>query len=68
MILDAQQKDYTPSRGAPPPTLKLLERSGLTKELRQRKHYEKPDEARRRAKLRSLSALRKGKMQAQSGS
>ena len=27
---------------------KLLERSGLTKELRKRKHYEKPCEARRR--------------------
>ena len=28
---------------------KLLERSGLTKELRKRKHYEKPSELRRRA-------------------
>jgi small subunit ribosomal protein S21 len=40
---------------------KLLQRSGLTKELRQRKYYEKPCEARRRAKLRKLSAIRKGK-------
>ncbi len=42
---------------------KLLERSGLTKELRKRKHYEKPCEVRRRAKLRKQSAIRKSKMQ-----
>jgi small subunit ribosomal protein S21 len=47
---------------------KLLERSGLIKELRKRKHYEKPCEARRRAHLRKLSAIRKGKMQARIGS
>lgn len=47
---------------------KLLERSGLTKELRKRKYYEKPCEARRRTKLRKLSAIRKGKLQARSGS
>jgi small subunit ribosomal protein S21 len=41
---------------------KLLERSGITKELRKRRHYEKPCEARRRAKLRKQSAIRKGKM------
>jgi small subunit ribosomal protein S21 len=41
---------------------KMLERSGLTKELRKRKHYEKPCEARRRAKLRKQSAIRKSKM------
>ena len=40
---------------------KLLERSGLTKELRRRKYYEKPCEARRRDKLRKHSAIRKGK-------
>jgi small subunit ribosomal protein S21 len=44
---------------------KLLERSGLIKELRKRKYYEKPCEARRRAKLRKLSAIRKGKVRAQ---
>lgn len=38
---------------------KLLERSGLQKELRKRKHYEKPCEIRRRAKLRKQSAIRK---------
>ena len=41
---------------------KLLERSGLTKELRQKKHYEKPCELRRRAKLRKESAIRKSKL------
>jgi len=43
---------------------KLLERSGLTKELRKRKFFEKPCELRRRAKLRKLSAIRKGKLKA----
>jgi small subunit ribosomal protein S21 len=38
---------------------KLLERSGLQKELRKRKHYEKPCEVRRRAQLRKLAAIRK---------
>ncbi len=41
---------------------KLLERSGLVKELRNRRHYEKPCEVRRRAKLRKISAIRKGKI------
>jgi small subunit ribosomal protein S21 len=40
---------------------KLLERSGMKKELRKRKYYEKPCEARRRAELRKLSNMRKGK-------
>ena len=44
---------------------KLLERSGLKNELRKRKYYEKPCEARRRARLRKLSAIRKGKLRAQ---
>ncbi len=47
---------------------KLLERSGLVRELRKRKHYEKPCEARRRAKLRKQSAIRKAKIQAGNGS
>lgn len=46
---------------------KLLERSGVIKELRNRKHYEKPCEVRRRAKLRRLSAIRKGKLPPRSG-
>jgi small subunit ribosomal protein S21 len=44
---------------------KLLERSGLQKELRKRKHYEKPCEVRRRAKLRKQSAIRKAKIRTQ---
>jgi small subunit ribosomal protein S21 len=47
---------------------KLLERSGVTKELRRRKYYEKPCEARRRAHLRKLSAIRKGNLQVRNGS
>jgi small subunit ribosomal protein S21 len=47
---------------------KLLERSGITKELRKRKYYEKPCEARRRAKMRKRSAIRKGDLQARGGS
>jgi small subunit ribosomal protein S21 len=46
---------------------KLLERSGVTKELRSHKYYEKPCEARRRAKLRKLSAIRKRKLQGPNG-
>ena len=46
---------------------KLLERSGLKTELRKRKYYEKPCEARRRAKLRRHRAILKGKAQARSG-
>lgn len=41
---------------------KLLERSGFQKELRKRKHYEKPCELRRRAKLRKQSAIRKARI------
>ena len=47
---------------------KLLERSGVLKEQRKRKYYEKPCEARRRAELRKLSNIRKGKTQSQNGS
>ena len=47
---------------------KLLERSGLIKELRKRRHFVKPCEARRRAKLRKDSAIRQGKMQARNRS
>ena len=46
---------------------KLLERSGMKRELRKRKYYEKPCEARRRAKLRRLSNIRKGKLEAPKG-
>jgi small subunit ribosomal protein S21 len=46
---------------------KLLERSGITKELRKRKFYVKPCEERRRTELRKQSAIRKGKMLAKNG-
>ena len=38
---------------------KLLERSGLKKELRRHEHYEKPCEVRRRSELRKQRAIRK---------
>jgi len=38
---------------------KLLERSGMQKELRKRRHYEKPSEVRRRAQARRQAAIRK---------
>jgi small subunit ribosomal protein S21 len=41
---------------------KLLERSGITKELRKRKFYVKPCEERRRAAARKQSAIRKAKL------
>ena len=47
---------------------RLLERSGLRKELRKRSYYEKPCEVRRRAKLRKQNAIRKGKMPTPNGS
>ena len=39
---------------------KLIERSGMQKELRAHQHYEKPCEQRRRAHLRKQKAARKG--------
>jgi small subunit ribosomal protein S21 len=33
---------------------KLIERSGLKKEMRRREHFEKPSEIKRRAKLRAM--------------
>ena len=47
---------------------KLLERSSVPKELRRRKYYEKPCEARRRAHLRKQNAIRKGNLQVRNGS
>ena len=46
---------------------KLIERSGMQKELRAHQYYEKPCELRRRAKLRKLSAIRKGITRARGG-
>lgn len=42
---------------------KLIERSGIQKELRARQHYEKPSEQRRRTRLRKIKAARKGPSQ-----
>jgi small subunit ribosomal protein S21 len=33
---------------------KLIERSGIKKEMRRREHFEKPSEIKRRAKLRAI--------------
>ena len=46
---------------------KLLERSGLKKELRKHEYYEKPCELRRRAELRKIRAIRKGVLGAAPG-
>lgn len=46
---------------------KLLERSGITKELRKRKHFEKPCEVRRRLMLRKKASIRKGQAKARTG-
>ena len=43
---------------------KLIERSGMQKELRAHQHYEKPCELRRRARLRKEKAARKAQGQA----
>jgi len=46
---------------------KLLERSGITKELRKRKHYEKPCDERRRDEMRKKNNIRKNKLKAKTG-
>jgi small subunit ribosomal protein S21 len=63
MSLRMRLFDKEPIGGALRRFKKLLERSGLQKELRKRRHYEKPSEVRRRAKLRKQSAARKAAMQ-----
>jgi small subunit ribosomal protein S21 len=45
---------------------KLLERSGIQRELRKRKYYEKPCEERRRALSRKQNAMRRARTQAAS--
>jgi small subunit ribosomal protein S21 len=47
---------------------KLLERSGIIKELRKRRFFVKPCEERRRTELRKQSAIRKAKAQPRRGS
>jgi small subunit ribosomal protein S21 len=46
---------------------KLLERSGMTKELRKRKFYVKPCEERRRTEQRKQIAIHKGKALSKNG-
>jgi small subunit ribosomal protein S21 len=46
---------------------KLIERSGMQKELRSHQYYEKPCEQRRRAELRKELLLRKAKKKTQGG-
>lgn len=40
---------------------KLVERSGIKKEMRRREHYEKPSEVRRRARVRALRRARRNR-------
>lgn len=61
MTLKMRVRDREPIAAALRRFKKLLERSGITKELRKHKHYEKPCEIRRRATLRKQSAIRKAK-------
>ena len=41
---------------------KLVERSGIKKEMRRREYYEKPSEIRRRARLRAERRARRGRL------
>ena len=59
MPLRMRIHDREPIGGALRRFKKLLERSGIQKELRKRRHYEKPSEVRRRAKARKQAAARK---------
>ena len=61
MPLGGRAHDRVPSGLALRRFKKLLERSGIQKERRKRKYYEKPCEARRRAELRKQSAIRKAR-------
>ncbi len=41
---------------------KLVERSGLKREVRRREHYEKPSETKRRARLRAERRARRNRL------
>ena len=45
---------------------KLVERSGIKKEMRRREHYEKPSETKRRARLRAERRARRTRLLADS--
>jgi small subunit ribosomal protein S21 len=68
MTLRMRVHDREPISAALRRFKKLLERSGLKTELRKRNHYEKPCEVRRRAKLRKLSNIRRGKLPSKNNS
>jgi small subunit ribosomal protein S21 len=59
MSLRMRVHEREPIGGALRRFKKLLERSGMQKELRKRRHYEKPSEVRRRAQSRKEAAVRK---------
>jgi small subunit ribosomal protein S21 len=61
MSLRMRVRDREPIGAALRRFKKILERTGLQKELRRRKYYEKPCEGRRRAKMRKLNTIRKGR-------
>ena len=46
---------------------KLVERSGIKKEMRRREHYEKPSETKRRARLRAERRARRTRLMASGG-
>lgn len=62
MPLKMRVRDREPIGAALRRFKKLMERSGIMKDLRKREHYEKPCEARRRATLRKRRAIRKGNL------
>lgn len=43
---------------------KLVERSGIKKEMRRKEYYEKPSDSRRRARLRAERRARRNRLQA----
>lgn len=46
---------------------KLVERSGIKKEMRRREYYEKPSEIKRRARLRAERRNRRNRLMAETG-
>ena len=61
MALRMRVHDKEPIAAALRRFKKLIERSGMQKELRARQHYEKPCEVRRRARLRKERSARQNK-------
>ncbi len=67
MPLRMRVRDREPIGAALRRFKRLLERSGITRELRRRKFYVKPCAERRRTELRKQSAIRKGEALAKTG-